>query len=179
MPAYGVVGTQFRAATDIYTVVGTQFRRVTEGYAVVGTQFRKFYEYNFWSGVQVGDIILGGMFAGAVDNIAIILWHTGSSSLMVDYWANAEGYCRGLTTNGYSDWRFPTVNEWGVIHANKLTLDAAGYRPALTGLNRLFWTSTVYDSLYAYAVDMVDGVAKTTLKATTHPIRAIRRVAMS
>lgn len=176
MPAYGVVGTQFRAATDIYAVVGTQFRKVTEGYAVVSTQFRKFYESSFWSGVQVGDVILGGMFAGFIDGYAIILWHTGSSSLMVNYWADAFTYCTGLTTNGFSDWQLPTVGEWGVIHSNKLALDAAGHRPALNGLNRLFWTSSGINSSYAYAVDMVDGVAKVTLKTTAHPIRAVRRV---
>lgn len=179
MPAYAVVGSQFRAANDLYAVVGTQLRRVTDGYAVVDTQLRRFYQYSFWDSVQVGDEILGGMLAGFNNNYAIILWHTGSSSLSFRYWHDLEEYCHGLISDGYVSWRVGSLTEWTVIWNNREILDAAGYAPPLTNLTQEIWTGTEVDSLNAYTVNLQTGQVFSRPKNTTHAIRAIRRVAVS
>lgn len=117
----------------------------------------------------------------------------GSSSLL--NWADAVDYCENLTTNGYSDWHLPNINEIGsLIHYGKGSWGSGnwGHYPYLwlnssqtpfSGVqNASYWSSTTwrYSSYTPYAWQAFMGGGgigknnKTTRYGYAWPVRSIR-----
>lgn len=73
--------------------------------------------------------------------------------------------CKDLVLDGYNDWYLPSTEEMTAIYN-------AGY---LIGAGT-YWTSTEYDTDYAYKIDISTGVISSLIKSSTNNAVPVRKV---
>ena len=88
----------------------------------------------------------------------------------------AATYVNGLTDGGFSDWYLPSIDELSTLWHSRLTtnkaLNAIGGATLLS--TAYYWSSTEYNSTYAFAFYFFNGYAGDDDKANTYSVRAVR-----
>lgn len=85
-------------------------------------------------------------------------------------------FCNNLTIGGFSDWYLPATEEFLLLAANSVALEAAGLE--FTKENG-YWTSTEYTAMHAgWGPITPFGNVVLNAKAGSYYVRAIRRVAI-
>ena len=124
---------------------------------------------------------------GTVTDLATSLMWTKNSNHGEMTWSNAVAYCDNLVTNGYSDWRLPSVaQDGGVAELDTLFRESGdpsgvweksmGY-PFTNVVNTLYWSQTLRASSpgHAWLVNMSYGGMGYTREAhhsnTVWPVR--------
>ncbi len=73
----------------------------------------------------------------------------------VKSWGNAGSYCSALTLDGVSGWRLPALTELeGIVDTGNSPTIKSGFANTASGA---YWSSTEYDSSYAWVVGFYDG----------------------
>ena len=80
-------------------------------------------------------------------------------------WDDAKLYCFALNTNNKTGWRLPTEEELDQIYRSKNDFDGNPY-----------WSSTEYDSSYAWIRSMYNGYQFYGLKNVSYIVRAVRNL---
>ena len=130
-----------------------------------------------------------------IDTCTGLMWLKDAGAAGTMGWEAATNYCANLVTNGYSDWRLPSVNRrdgiGGSISAGELdTLFRAGGLPSgtfdtgshlpFTNLTADYYWSSIHraDESYPFdvwIVEMVQGqVSSDRWDAGTHPVWPVR-----
>ena len=104
------------------------------------------------------------------DNDSEITWMRDANIGGQMDWTNAVNYCDNLETNGYSDWRLPSVAELSrtIVDGGSSTGLADSYpsdndpalplgHPFINVQSQRYWTSTAFDASNAKLVSFQDG----------------------
>jgi len=105
-----------------------------------------------------------------IDNNSGLMWTRNAGISGGMYWSNAVAFCVNLETNGYSDWRLPSLAEFSKQGSATGLLDGfpSANNPALplghpfTSIAETYWANTVDSPGYVWFVDSGDGWANTT-----------------
>jgi hypothetical protein len=73
--------------------------------------------------------------------------------------------CSNLTSGGKSDWYLPSSQEAAKLYLNKTVLGLS---------DAAYWTSTQFDTQYAYSIHMQTGVVSNNYKAINYRVRPVR-----
>jgi len=105
-----------------------------------------------------------------------LMWRDDYETIDTNYqkdWLYANDYCNTLFTNGYQDWRLPTLDEFKTI------IDKNKYPAIIDGFESTravpYWTATTTDSTLsrAYYVTPTGGIGSSDM-ATKYNIRCVR-----
>lgn len=90
-------------------------------------------------------------------------------------WETANSMCENSTLYGYTDWRMPTREEMMVLYNNndKVKLNNG---PDYWGNYTWYWTSTLKDLRYPYAISCKDGKISAMQPSNLHNVRAVRTI---
>jgi hypothetical protein len=117
---------------------------------------------------------VGNMIIVPVDFDAneITFWYYSSSQSSVD-WEDALDYCEGITQNGFSNFRLPTVNELYSL-VDRSSSNPASYIDTLPG--SVFWTSTTLsgNAEHSYVIDFSDGDIASSVKTGTANVICVK-----
>lgn len=107
-----------------------------------------------------------------VDANEVVFWYYDDIASAVD-WENALDYCAGITENGLSKFRLPTINE---LHS---LVDRSSSNPAalVSSISpEKFWTSTTVHSQNSdgYVVDFSNGSVEHHAKTSTAYVICIK-----
>ena len=96
-------------------------------------------------------------------------------------WDTAVSLCSNLTLGGYSDWFLPSRDELNLMWTNLADSDSTGSNSGVTDSGNLgdfaasvYWSSTEYDSGYAWFQDFVNGDQFVYDEGNTNNVRAVR-----
>ena len=127
------------------------------------------FEGNFFAGFDLQDkryiLVVAPKAVGQFDDVN---------------WKTALKRCTALRADEFEDWRAPTKDEICAIYANlgpNVTAAAAfktGQPEAFD--ERWYWTSTEYDSDYAWMQHFDDGILIDEAKGCAYRVRAVRKV---
>ena len=89
----------------------------------------------------------------------------------------AATYVNGLTDGGFSDWYLPSIDELSILWHNRYfankALNAIGGATLLSNTAK-YWSSTEYDTAFAYYFTFNNGYAGNRTKDYTYSVRAVR-----
>lgn len=108
------------------------------------------------------------------DNVTKLTWQRTVSADMT--WLTALSTCAGLTLDGHTDWRLPSIKELQTIvdrKASSPAIDATAF-PGTPNVE--FWASSPYRNNYGWAwtVGFLDGWGKTPPTSEMHKARCVR-----
>jgi hypothetical protein len=81
-------------------------------------------------------------------------------------WDSAMEECQNLNLNGYADWYLPTKNDLNLLYNQRHVIPVLNYV--------YYWSSSEYDTTYAYHFSFYSGYANYGIKKNTHAVHAIR-----
>jgi hypothetical protein len=174
-----VVSAGYYAATNLAQVttnlVAGNIRKGVTLFGVVGTLYSSGATNRYWDHGN----------GTVTDQETGLMWTKNANHGQMN-WAAAVAYCDNFVTNGYSDWRLPSVNRQDGPGGpmGRPELDTLG-RPdgipgavpfsapgaPFTGVQSVYWSSTSYavDSTGAWRVDLTDGSLLYGYKTLTFP----------
>lgn len=87
-------------------------------------------------------------------------------------WELANNICKDLILSGYTDWYLPDFSELGLLYILRKKIGNFGW-------NNYYWSSTEYDSDYAYTMSFRNGTTDIGRKSATYggytAVRCVRR----
>jgi hypothetical protein len=107
-----------------------------------------------WAGAPAGRYTVGA--DTVVDTVTTLTWQRNVQAATYYNWADAATYCGALSLSG-TGWRLPTMKELQSL------VDFDTYSPAIDGVafpatpSSSFWSSTMFNPTYAWAIDFNDG----------------------
>ncbi len=121
------------------------------------------------SGVQKWTGASGTAIGTGDVNTTKIISFQGSPT--IDYAANIANTYIG---NGYTDWFLPSKLELAEINKNKNTINTSALANGGTALSNIYWSSTEYNTDYAYFYVLPANDSFTNNKKSTSSVRAVR-----
>ena len=86
----------------------------------------------------------------------------------------AADICANLSLNGYTDWFLPSKDELNEMYSNKATINATAIANGGSGFGNSYWSSTEYNSNYAWKQGFYDGAQSSSGKNYAGRVRAVR-----
>ncbi len=98
-----------------------------------------------WQAYAADRYQFGSNTNNVTDTSTGLMWLRDASVCGSLDWTNAISYCSGLTTNGFSDWRLPTLGELSSIFYTGGSYDGTNGTPFVNvQAANPYWSSTEY-----------------------------------
>jgi serine/threonine protein kinase len=117
-----------------------------------------------------------GVSPVVIDHKTDLMWYDGESAEMVTF-KNAEKWLKNLNKNdygGYSDWRFPTLEEATSLLRNKKNENGMHIDPIFSGNSPIIWTNDRFRSNNLWVILFNAGIVEISHQDKTSQVRPVR-----